>query len=500
MSVTDAIASDLLIGGDRTPPDGGEYFPVLDPASGVVLRQVARGGAVDVERAVQSARAAYDEARRALAPVDRSRILSRTGHLLLERLDEIGELESRDTGKPLTQATADVRVAARYFEFYAGLADKLDGRSIPLAASMIDWTVREPHGVCGIITPWNYPLQIGARSLAPAIGAGNAVVLKPAEEAPLSSLLLAELLSEAGLPAGMCNVVTGFGEEAGAALTSHPGLDHVTFTGSGEVATEVMVQCAKHIRPVTLELGGKTPHVVCADADLDRALPIVMNSIYQHAGQTCTAGSRLIVEREAHDRWVEAIVGYSRRLTIGPGIEDHDLGSLVSLRQRQRVQSYVDDAVRDGAQVAVGGRAPSDARLQDGAFFEPTVLVDVRPEMRVAQEEVFGPVLAVIAFADGDLAQAAATANGTPYGLAAGVWSASVDKCMSLARDIRAGQVYINTFGAGGGVELPSGGFGRSGIGREKGLEGILAYTSVKNVCVEISPEHRPPHDPRSAA
>lgn len=482
------VESDLLIGGQRTPPLDGEYFPVHDPANGAVLQQVARGRAGDIERAVFAARTAYEEAWRNSAPVERSRILNRVSRLLVAHVDEIAELESRDTGKPLRQAVADVRVAARYFEFYAGLADKLDGRSIPLGTSMIDWTVREPHGVCGIIIPWNYPLQIGARSLAPAIGAGNAVVLKPAEEAPLTSFVLCEVLQEAGLPAGVCNVVTGFGDEAGVALASHPGVDHLTFTGSGEVGTEVMMECAKHIRPVTLELGGKTPHVVCADADLERALPVVMNSIYQHAGQTCTAGSRLIIERSAHDQWVDAMADYSRKLTIGPGIEDPDLGSLISLHQRSRVLDYVSGAVDDGAQIVAGGGPPDEARLRDGAFFEPTVLTNVRPEMRVAQEEIFGPVLSVIPFSDGDLAEAAAIANGTAYGLAAGVWSASIDKCMSLARGIRAGQVYVNTFGAGGGVELPSGGFGHSGIGREKGLEGILAYTNVKNVCVAVAP------------
>lgn len=480
--------ADLLIAGRRVPAAAGEYFPVLDPATGTVLRLVARGREADVDRAVSCAREAYDSTWRKVTPVERSRVLHRTSRLLLDRLEEIAELESRDTGKPLRQARADVRVAARYFEFYAGLADKLDGRSIPLSPSFIDWTVREPHGVCGLIIPWNYPLQIGARSLAPALGAGNAVVLKPAEEAPLTALVLCELLVEAGLPAGACNVVTGFGPEAGAALAAHPDLDHLTFTGSVSVGQQVMNECARHVRPITLELGGKTPHVVCSDADVDRALPFIMNSIYQHAGQTCTAGSRLLVEQSAHDRWVEAVVAYSRKLTIGPGIDDPDLGALVSMQHRERVQEYITIAREEGAQIVLGGGPPDDPRLADGAFFAPTVLTRVDPEMRVAQEEIFGPVLSVIPFDDGDLEAAAQIANGTSFGLAAGVWSANIDTCLTLAREIRAGQVYINTFGAGGGVELPSGGFGQSGIGREKGLEGILAYTNIKNVCIEVSP------------
>jgi aldehyde dehydrogenase (NAD+) len=478
----------LLIGGKRIAARQGEIFTTFDPASGEPLREVARGRQADVGAAVASARRAYADTWRRTPPVERSRVLARMSQLLLDRIEDLAALETRDTGKPLGQARIDVRVAARYFEYYAGLADKLDGRSIPLGPVYVDWTVLEPHGVCGIIIPWNYPLQIGARSIAPALGAGNSVVLKPAEDAPLTALAMAELLLDAGLPAGVCNAVPGYGHEAGAALVAHPDVDHVSFTGSVEVGSQVMAECAKHIRPVTLELGGKTPHVVFADADLDRSLPYIMNSIYQHAGQTCTAGSRLLVERSAHERWVDAATTYSQRLTIGPGLQDPDVGALISLDHLERVEHHVAVAREQGATVACGGDRPDDPRLAGGAFLEPTVITDVSPQMRIAQEEVFGPVLAVLAFEDGDLEGAAHLANGTPYGLAAGVWSRNIDTCLRLASEIRAGQVYINTFGAGGGVELPSGGFGKSGIGREKGLEGILAYTNVKNVCIEVKP------------
>ena len=478
----------LLIDGERISAHRGEHFTTFDPATGEALREVARARQADVSAAVASARRAYAETWRRTPPVERSRALARMSRLLLDRLEDLAALESRDTGKPLGQARVDVRVAARYFEYYAGLADKLDGRSIPLGPAYVDWTVLEPHGVCGIIIPWNYPLQIGARSIAPALGAGNSVVLKPAEDAPLSALAMAELLLDAGLPAGVCNATPGYGHEAGAALVAHPDVDHISFTGSVDVGSEVMAECAKHIRPVTLELGGKSPHVVFADADLDRSLPYIMNSIYQHAGQTCTAGSRLLIERSAHERWVDAVTTYSETLTIGPGLQDPDVGALISRDHLERVEHHVAVAREQGATIASGGDRPDDPRLSGGAFLEPTVITDVSPQMRIAQEEVFGPVLAVLAFEDGDLEEAAHLANRTPYGLAAGVWSSNIDTCLRLASEIRAGQVYINTFGAGGGVELPSGGFGKSGIGREKGLEGILAYTNVKNVCIEVNP------------
>lgn len=479
--------AELLIGGEWLPARSGEHLTVVDPATGQTLREIARGQAADIDAAVQAARDAYRRTWRKLAPMERARILARMSNLLLERADELAELESRDTGKPLRQARADVTVAARYFEYYAGLADKLFGRSIPMGPGYVDWTVLEPHGVAGIIIPWNYPLQIGARSVAPALGAGNAVVLKPAEEAPLTALAMAQLLAEAGLPDGVLNVVTGLGEEAGAALVAHSDINHISFTGSVEVGELVMTECARHIRPVTLELGGKTPHIVFADADLDRSLPFIMNSIYQHAGQTCTAGSRLLIEQSSHDRWVEAIVEYSGKLSVGPGVEDPDIGALVSLRQRDRVEGYVTIGREEGANVEYGGGRPNDPRLADGAFFEPTLLTGVEPDMRVAQEEIFGPVLSMIDFDDGDLEAAASIANGTPYGLSAGVWSRDIDKCLKLASEVRAGQVYVNNYGAGGGVELPAGGFGKSGIGREKGVEGILAFTNVKNVCVAIA-------------
>jgi aldehyde dehydrogenase (NAD+) len=477
----------LLIGGEWIPPSGGEHLLVTDPATGEPLREIARGRSADVDAAVNAATEAYRRTWRKLPPVERARILARTSGLLLERADELALLESKDTGKPLRQARADVTVAARYFEYYAGLADKLFGRSIPMGPGYVDWTVLEPHGVCGIIIPWNYPLQIGARSVAPALGAGNAVVLKPAEDAPLTALAMAELLAEAGLPPGVLNVVTGLGEEAGAALVGHPDVNHISFTGSVEVGQLIMAECARHIRPVTLELGGKAAHMVFADADLDRSLPFIMNSIYQHAGQTCTAGSRLVVEESAHDRWAEAIIDYSSKLRIAPGVEDPDLGALVSLQHRDRVEGYVGIGREEGAVVAYGGGRPDDPRLANGAFFEPTLLTDVSPGMRVAQEEIFGPVLCMIDFEEDDLEEAAAIANGTPYGLSAGVWSRDIDKCLRLASEIRAGQVYVNNYGAGGGVELPTGGFGKSGIGREKGVEGILAFTNVKNVCVAVA-------------
>jgi aldehyde dehydrogenase (NAD+)/betaine-aldehyde dehydrogenase len=478
MSVLASATCPSVIGGEAVSASG--TFDDLDPASGELLCAVARCGPGEVDGAVAAARAALREwAGR--SPADRARILRAIGEAIRGESDELARIESRDTGKPLTQARFDITICARYFDFYASAIETVYGDTIPLGRETLAYTLREPHGVTGHITPWNYPAQMIGRTIAPALAAGNCSVLKPAEEAPLSSVTIAQLALDAGLPAGAFNVVTGLGEEAGAALAAHPGLDHLSFTGSTEVGKLVAAAAAQNVVPVTVELGGKSPNVLFADADLERAVPMIVRSIVQNAGQTCSAGSRLLVERSVHDQVAELVVDRFRSLRLGPGLEDPDVGPLISARQRDRVAGLVAEA--DG-ELRIGGGAADGERLRGGFFFEPTVIDRVAPEAPIAQQEVFGPVLVVSAFDDAD--EAVALANGTRYALVAGIWTTDVRKAHRLARDVEAGQVFVNTFGAGGGVELPFGGRKLSGHGREKGLEGLLGFTRTKTVAIDI--------------
>jgi aldehyde dehydrogenase (NAD+) len=479
MSVLAGDTCEALIGGERVALSA--TFDDIDPATGEVLCTVARCGPAEVDQAVDAARATLerDWGRRPVS--ERSAILRAVAEAIRGEAEHLATIESRDTGKPLTQARSDIATCARYFDFYASAVETMYGDTIPLARETLAYTLREPHGVTGHITPWNYPAQMIGRTIAPALAAGNCSVLKPAEEAPLSSVAIAELALGAGLPAGAFNVVTGLGEEAGAALAAHPGLDRLSFTGSTEVGRLVAAAAARNVVPVTVELGGKSPNVVFADASFDRAVPTIVRSIVQNAGQTCSAGSRLLVERSVHDEVCELVVERFRELRLGPGLEDADVGPLISARQRDRVAGLVAEA---NGTIRIGGHPADGERLRGGFFFEPTVIDDVSPEAPVAQEEIFGPVLAVSAFEDVD--EAVSLANGTRYALVAGVWTSDVRKAHRLSRDIEAGQVFVNTYGAGGGVELPFGGHKLSGYGREKGLEGLLAFTRIKTVAIDI--------------
>jgi acyl-CoA reductase-like NAD-dependent aldehyde dehydrogenase len=439
-----------------------------------------------VNRAVQAAHAAMESKTwGGLAPAERGRIMQRIATMLRERAEDLAKLESLDNGKPLRQARTDVQVAARYFEFFAGIADKIMGNTIPLGPGFLDFTVREPIGVSAQIVPWNYPIQIGARGVAPALAAGCAVVLKPSSEAPMTALRLGEIGLECGLPAGALNVVPGSGSEAGVALASHPDINQLTFTGSVEVGIGVARMAAENIVPVVMELGGKSPNIVFADADLDLAATGVANAIFQNAGQTCSAGSRLLVERRAHDALVAKLTERAKSMRVGPGVSDPDMGPIISKKQLETVERYVGVGAGEGAIVAAGGGRPSDSTLPRGYYYQPTLLDRVTPDMRVAQEEIFGPVLAMIEF--DDIEEAARIANRSQYGLVAGIWTRDINKAMSLAARIKSGQVYVNTYGAGGGVELPFGGYKKSGYGREKGLESLASYTQVKNVCIKYS-------------
>ncbi|HSC14992.1 MAG TPA: aldehyde dehydrogenase family protein [Gammaproteobacteria bacterium] len=486
MSTTSTLIEGLLIDGARVDASDAGTFDVIDPSTGERLATVAKATKADVDRAVASAQAALDPAAwGGIAPAERGRIMWRIAQAIRERAEELATLESRDNGKPLRQARTDVQVAARYFEFFAGIADKIMGNTIPIGPGLLDYTVREPIGVSAHIVPWNYPIQIGARGVAPAIAAGCAVVLKPSSEAPMTALRLGEIALECGLPPGVVNVVPGTGSEAGVALASHPGINQLTFTGSVDVGVQVAKMAAENVVPVVMELGGKSPNVVFADADFDAAAAGVANAIFQNAGQTCSAGSRLLVERRAHDAFVERLAARAKTMTIGPGVSDPDMGPIISRRQLETIERYVAVGKEEGASVAAGGRRPSNAALGAGFYFEPTLLDAVKPDMRVAQEEIFGPVLAIIGF--DDVEEAAALANRSQYGLVAGVWTRDINKAMTLASRIKSGQVFINTYGAGGGVELPFGGYKKSGYGREKGLESLASYTQVKNVCVRFA-------------
>ncbi len=478
-----------FIGNIATPGTGGESLPVVDPSDGSVFARIERGNAADVDAAVRCARRAFDGTTGEqtagpwgrCAAADRGRLLARWSALVLDHLEELAALESRDTGKPISQARADARALARYFEFYAGAADKLHGQTIPYQHGYTVMTFREPHGVTGHIVPWNYPMQIFGRSVGASLAAGNACVIKPAEDACLSLIRAAELAAEAGFPEGALNIVTGLGPEAGQALAEHPGIDHISFTGSTATGARVAAAAAVRHCPVTLELGGKSPQLVFADADLDAALPVLVAAIIQNAGQTCSAGSRVLVEHGIRDEVCERLAERFAALRAGPASADLDLGPLISARQHARVGDYVETARRNGlSPLASGQVAPGSPA--GGFYHAPLLFVGVAAKDRLFQEEIFGPVLVVSSFEDE--ADAITMANGTPYGLVAGVWTRDGARQLRLARALRSGQVFVNNYGAGGGVELPFGGVGHSGHGREKGFEALFGFTTLKTVAI----------------
>jgi aldehyde dehydrogenase (NAD+) len=469
--------SKCFIGGRWVAPAGGDYLPVENPSDGAELGRIPRGKAADIDAAVAAAQAALDGAWGKTPAVERGRILSRIGMKVLERVDDLARIEALDVGKPLKQARADALALARYMEFYGGAADKVMGETIPYLDGYTVYTLRQPHGVTGHIIPWNYPMQILGRSVGGALCMGNAVVLKPAEEACLTAIAFAQIAEEAGLPAGALNVVPGLGEEAGAALTTHPGVQHISFTGSVAVGQMIQRAAAQNVVPVTLELGGKSPQLVFADADLDRALPFLVNAGIQNAGQTCSASSRILVDRKIHDELLARMAERYRALRVGPAIADLDVGPLVSERQKQIVGGFLTDL--GGAEIAARGDIVSDAPAA-GHYLQPTLLARVAADNRLAQDEIFGPVQVVIPFDSED--EAVAIANGTDFGLVAGIWTGDGGRQMRLAKSIRSGQVFINNYGAGGGVELPFGGTGKSGYGREKGMEALYGFSVLKTV------------------
>ena len=469
----------ILIGGEWRRASGGGTIPVEDPSTGSSVGAIARSTGADVEAAVAAARMAFEGAWGRLPAFERGRLLAALGRAVLAHAEELAALETLDVGKPRSQARADVTALARYLEFYGGAADKLHGTTIPFLEGYTVYTLREPHGVTGHIIPWNDPMQIIGRSIGAALAAGNAVVIKPAEEASLTTLAFARLAAEAGFPAGAINVVPGLGEEAGAALALHHGINHVSFTGSVEVGTLIQIAAARHVAPVTLELGGKSPQLVFDDADFEAALPVLSRAGLQNAGQTCSASSRLIVQRGIYARVVDALAERYRALRAGPAARDLDLGPLITAAQKRRVEAMVEAGIRSGARVLARGEVVADAPA-GGHYVAPLLLAPPDPGHALAQEEIFGPVQVVLPFDTED--EAVAIANGTRFGLVAGVWTRDAGRQHRLASRLRAGQVFLNDYGAAGGVELPFGGVGWSGHGREKGMEALYAFTTVKTV------------------
>lgn len=479
-AATEFSPQGLFIGGKWQPATSGKMIDVVAPADGQVFTRIAAGGAEDVDAAVAAARHAVEQgAWGRLTAVERGRLLSKLGHAVLDHAEELALLEARDTGKPMKQARADIAACARYFEFYGGAADKFHGETIPFLNGYFVATEREPHGVTGHIIPWNYPAQMVGRTLAAALAVGNATVLKPAEDACLTPLRLTELAAAVGFPDGAINLVTGYGEEAGAALIAHRGVDFLSFTGSPEVGVLVQTAAARNHIGCTLELGGKSPQIVFADVDLEAALPSLVNAIVQNAGQTCSAGSRLLIERSAYDRIVEAVIARFSTLRAGTPEMDLDLGPVINPRQRQRVEAFCCRAADDGipllAEGGIHGNVP-----EGGYFVAPKLFGPVPRANRLAQEEVFGPVMSIIPF--DDEADAVAAANGTEFGLVAGVWSENAKRATRVARQVKAGQVFVNAYGAGGGIELPFGGMKKSGHGREKGFEALHDFTVLKTI------------------
>lgn len=471
------------IDGQFVSPASGEYLSSVDPSNGKVFARVPRGNAADVDHAVDAARRAF-KSWRLSEPSDRGRILSRVGARLLAEADELARTESIDTGFPLRDCELVTKtVAARYFEYYGGLADKVGGETIPVPGNHLDYTLREPLGVVAQIIPWNSPLYDGSRSVAPALAAGNTIVLKPAEEAMLSMFRLAEILTEEGLPKGVFNVVTGYGPEAGAALAGHPEINAVCFTGSIETGSEVMKLAAGNVVPVMLELGGKSANIVFEDADLDTAVMWAVLAIFTAAGQICTAGSRLLLHEKVHDKVLEKLVARTSQLRVGPALENLDLGPVISESQLSRVLNYIDIGTAEGATLAAGGTRLTEGALAEGYFVAPTIFDGVRSSMRIAQEEIFGPVLSVLTFADED--EALNIANGTQYGLAAAVWTKNLRTAHYLARHLEAGSVYVNRYYPSG-IEAPAGGYKRSGFGRVDGVETLRHFTQLKNVVVNL--------------
>ena len=465
--------------------DGGAgRLAVDDPADGSILAEIALADAGDIDRAVQAAKACHQAGEFAgLRPVQRGRMVRAMGDYLLANLDEIATLLTKEAGKPYWESVIEIEGAARYFEYYGNQAETVEGRSIPLGADYFDFTIYEPIGVSAQIIPWNYPIEMTARGIAAALATGNACVVKTPELDPLSSIYLAKAGEAAGLPVGALNILCGRGAEAGAALTAHPDINQIVFTGSVQTGIHVATAAAQNVVPCVLELGGKSAAIVLPDADLDSVIDSVRWGIFFNAGQVCSAMSRMIVHPAIHDEMIDRLAALATSLSVGPGIERTEfganMGAMVSEGQRDRAVGLVAGAQSEGAKVVTGGHKAN----RPGWFLEPTIIDEVTPDMTIASEEVFGPVLSVLTAET--MADAIAIANGTPYGLVNGIFTKDIDEANRAARSLRSGQVFINEWFAGG-VETPFGGYGKSGYGREKGREALWNYVQTKNIAMKI--------------
>jgi len=477
----------LLIDGQWVDAESGKTFATPNPSTGQTLAEVAEADKADIDKAVAAARRAFEGKWSKLSARDRGRLLYKLSQLIEEHTSDLATLETQDNGKPIKESLyVDLPQVAENFEYFAGWATKIEGETIPVPGKMFNYTLREPVGVCGQIIPWNFPLLMAAWKLAPALAAGNTVVLKPAEQTPVTAMELGRLIQEAGFPDGVVNIVPGYGETAGAALASHPGIDKVAFTGSTEVGKMIARAAADNLTKVSLELGGKAPNIVFADADIEQAVSGAMMSIFFNQGQVCCAGSRLFVEESVKDQFLDRFQERSSKITVGDPLDKAtQMGPQVSLEQLDRIKSYVDIGQKEGAAVLCGGVSPELAGdFQNGYFFQPTILADVKNQMRVAQEEIFGPVVSVISFKDEeDLIK---QANATVYGLSAGIWTRDITRAHRFAKEVRAGVIWINTYNMFNAAS-PFGGYKQSGYGREMGKHALEMYTQVKSVWVDLS-------------
>jgi betaine-aldehyde dehydrogenase len=475
----------MIIGGEQVDAADGQTFDVINPATGEVMARAPLGGAEDVDRAVKAAQSAFEGPWSTWSASKRGRTLQKFSGLVKQHLEELAQLESQNVGKPISGARGEALAVSLVFEYYAGAANKLFGETIPVSKPGLDFTLREPIGVVGLIVPWNFPMNMASWKLGPALAAGNTAILKPASYTPLTAIRLGELALEAGFPPGVVNVVTGPGGTAGAALAGHAGVGKVAFTGETTTGQEIMRLAANNVKKVSLELGGKSPNIVFADADLERFAAESPLSVFDNAGQDCCARSRIFVEASVHDKVVELFTEATRQLVVGdPSQDATQVGSLVSQRQRERVVDYIGIGKEEGAELVYGGEAPTGDPFDIGAYLMPTIFDAARTDMRIVREEIFGPVVAIIPF--NDEAEAVRLANDTPYGLSGSIWSRDIGKALRMAKAVKAGVLSVNS-NSSVHTEAPFGGYKMSGMGRELGMHALELYTEVKNVYVDLT-------------